>query len=342
MDNNGFDRPPDPSSLLSSDGQLRMTDRLLNFWQDKRQVLCITGAGISTESGIPDYRGSNGSYHRGHKPMVHDQFMSSEYQRKRYWGRAMVGWRSFDETSPSAGHIALARLERMQKVGVTDLEDRPEFYSRNNQADFCSEAGQRRQLAIVTQNVDSLHSRAGSKNVMELHGRANVLKCMQCGNVRDRQSFHIELDDMNHEWLQKQRLPTELRPDGDAFVEDSDFQNVQVPVCHKCGGFFKPDVVFFGDSVPAHRVALADAAVNEGVCDGILVVGSSLAVHSAFRHVRAASQRGIPIAILNVGPTRAEVEGLPGIVKIAAPVGTSLEAVASHFAKMEEGSSKPQ
>lgn len=309
--------PPDPHQLLTEEQLQSKVEELLAWWSDKNQVLCITGAGMSTESGIPDYRGHQGSYHRGHKPMVHDQFMSSDYQRKRYWGRGLVGWSSFDETAPNIGHVALAELEQRGKLGVDYQVDQVTGPSR---------------LALVTQNVDTLHRRAGSQQLIELHGRTDRLQCMKCGAFHDRRPFQRLLESLNREWLAVALAQTDesaMRPDGDAAVATDSYEQVQVPPCSKCGdGFLKPDVVFFGDTVPAERVAHVRAAVE--AANGILVVGSSLAVHSVFRHVRAASQAGTPIAILNVGETRAEVEGLD-VLKIEAPAGSTLKAVAEQL-----------
>ena len=187
-------------------------------------------------------------------------------------------------------------------------------------------------MSIITQNVDSLHRRAGSKHVTELHGRTDLLKCMSCGARRDRNEFHSELETINSEWLNdalKRVDETELRPDGDAALQKNNYDMLQVPACESCEeGFFKPNVVFFGDNVPRHRVNRCVAAVD--AADGLLVVGSSLAVYSAFRHVRAAHQKGTPIAILNVGETRAEIESID-VTKIEAPAGPTLALVAEHF-----------
>jgi len=301
----------------------------MEWLEGKQNVLCITGAGLSTESGLADYRGNNGSYHRGHKPMIHDQFMGSEYQRQRYWGRGMVGWRNFDTAQPNDGHYALASLEQNRRIGVT-LEDSPDFYPEHSDA-YLFSSGQR-QVTIITQNVDSLHRRAGSTHVTELHGRTDRLECMTCGHQRDRNGFHAELETLNHAWLQdalQQLEDTEQRPDGDALLKNDNYQDLIVPSCPRCGdGFFKPRVVFFGDTVPKHRVHRCAAAVE--AADGILVVGSSLAVYSAYRHVRAAHAQGTPIAILNVGETRAELEGLE-CLKIEAPAGPTLSLVAKYF-----------
>lgn len=324
--------PPDPNSFLTA-GQLQeKVEVLLEWWRDKKNVLCITGAGLSTESGLPDYRGHNGSYHRGHKPMIHDQYMSSEYNRKRYWGRGMVGWRKFDRAEPNPGHLALATLERLKKIGVC-FEDQEEFYPEHQKSDFLFTSGQRH-ISIITQNVDSLHRRAGSLYVTELHGRTDKVRCMSCGLKRDRNDFHVELESINSEWLKEalRRVDnTQFRADGDAALERDDYEAVKVPPCTRCGGFVKPDVVFFGDNVPRHRVARCQTAVDAS--DGVLVVGSSLAVFSAFRHVRAAHKLNIPIAILNVGETRAEIEGLD-VLKIEAPAGSTLSSVAEHFEKL--------
>jgi NAD+-dependent protein deacetylase sirtuin 4 len=267
--------------------------------------------------------------------MIHDQFMGSEYQRKRYWGRGMVGWRNFDNAQPNAGHFALAALELMDKVGVR-FEDKAEFHSQGAESERWLFGSGQQQLSIITQNVDSLHRRAGSKFVTELHGRTDMLQCMSCGAKRERLDFHDEMENLNKEWLDYALREAEMRPDGDAALPDENYNQLDIPSCKVCGeGFLKPSVVFFGDNVPKYRVARCSAAVD--AADGLLVVGSSLAVHSAFRHVRAAHQTGTPIAILNVGETRAELEGLD-VTKIEAPAGPTLSLVVSHFEKMARDS----
>ena len=254
----GSERPPDPLALLSPEEQDEQTAQLVDWLRDKDQVLCITGAGLSTESGIPDYRGSQGSYYKGHKPQTHDQFMKSEYQRKRYWGRGLVGWKSFDQVQPNEGHYALARLEALESLGV-DVEDRAEFYEdAANDVDWAFSSGSQR-LALVTQNVDALHRRAGSSNLIELHGRTDRLRCMQCGQFRDRNCFHRELTELNYDWLQEALQRTsqdDLRADGDAAVKTENYEVIKVPPCTHCGGFMKPDVVFFGDVSYAALVIL--------------------------------------------------------------------------------------
>lgn len=244
----------------------------------------------------------------------------------------MVGWKPFEEVQPNIGHFAIAELERMGHLGV-HLEDDARFYDEEGlETDWPFTSGQR-QLAVITQNVDSLHRRAGSQALLELHGRTNRVKCTNCGHVRDRYDFHAELESMNREWLDEAFAAVAeggsgngeedsiLRPDGDAAVPTDHYDEILIPPCTECGSFVKPDVVFFGDSVPKNRVALSEEAVAN--CKGLLVVGSSLAVHSAFRHVRSALKSDIPVAIVNVGLTRAEAENLP-VLKIEAPAGSTL------------------
>ena len=230
----------------------------------------------------------------------------------------------------------MATLERIGYLGVT-MEDQPSFYRPEDEDEFYSSSGQRK-LAIMTQNVDYLHEQAGSKAVVHLHGRGNRVRCMNCGRRQDRTEFTDELKSMNQQWMQdalKGYEQSDLRADGDAVVKDVDYGHVHIPKCRYCNeGFLKTDVVFFGDSVPKHRVNICQEAVDAS--DGILVVGSSLAVHSAFRHIRTAQEKGIPVAILNVGETRAEAEGLDNILKIEAPAGTTLEMCATEF--MEDNS----
>jgi NAD+-dependent protein deacetylase sirtuin 4 len=326
------ERPPDPLSVLATPEDLhRQVDILLQWWDNKEKVVCLTGAGISTESGIPDYRGHTGSYHVGHKPMIHDHFMKSKQARQRYWGRGMVGWRFVDEKQPAAGHYALTQLESCNKLGVT-FDDRPDYYA--NESDVLTGSGQQK-LSLITQNVDSLHRRAGTQYMLELHGRNDRLHCMNCGYQISRTAFHDELEQLNNDWLNDAlsiAKSSDMRADGDASVL-MNYEEVVVPACRNCGnGFFKPDVVFFGDNVPPHRVKLFQAAVDN--CDGLLVVGSSLAVHSAFRHVKSAHKQGIPVAILNVGETRAEIEQL-NVLKIEAPAGLTLKQLANIFTKGE-------
>ena len=335
-----FPPPSNPVTLLTNQQQEEASERLASWLATKRSVLCLTGAGLSTESGIPDYRGHQGSYHKGHKPMVHDQFLSSPSQRQRYWGRSLVGWEKFVSKQPNDGHVAITQLETHGVLGVdfdcAEIEDEP--------ATLCIRPGRKR-LSVITQNVDGLHEKAGTTYVTELHGHLNRLKCMSCGAYHDRAEFQRDLYQRNYNWIvnqeqllfhkeqqQQQGVSTNtnkehtMRPDGDAAVAWEDYSVIDVPPCPSCHvGFVKPDVVFFGDTVPKQRVQTCFAAV--GASDGLLCIGSSLAVYSAFRFVAAAAQKGIPIAILNVGPTRAESSNLH-VTKIEAPAGITLSSAA--------------
>jgi NAD+-dependent protein deacetylase sirtuin 4 len=347
-------RPPDPHTLLSPLQLDQCIGQLYDWMSTKQSILAITGAGLSTESGIPDYRGHRGSYHpsstgsANNKPMTHDQFMTSAENRKRYWGRGMLGWRSFDQRQPSAGHVALAALERHGKIGVS-FDDSPKYYyhpptnqdsssvERYRLENALQQQGQKQHLSVITQNVDYLHQRAGTLHVTELHGRTSRLKCMHCGTYETREAFTKQLESLNSEWLIQQQDTLErsnegggrnMLPDGDAHVKTESFSDLIIPSCSHCGvGFLKPDVVFFGDSVPSHRVARCRAAVDS--CDGLLCIGTSLAVYSAFRFVKmAVLDKGVEVCILNVGETRAEMEGLQGITKIEAPIGKTLTGLA--------------
>ena len=232
-------------------------------------------------------------------------------------------------------------MERNGVLGVW-MSDKIEYYddttidTEEAEMEYMFGTGQR-QLSLITQNVDALHRRAGSTNILQLHGRIDQIQCMNCGHIRDRVEFHHELEHLNRDWLEEAiritDVNTNARADGDAKVGNDDtYHNVVVPSCSRCGtGFYKPRVVFFGDRVPTGRVLQCQDAIDPAHCNGLLVVGSSLAVHSAYRHVRVASQKGIPICIINVGETRADVEQLPGVLKIEAPAGPILSSVASQL-----------
>ncbi|MCW4152983.1 NAD-dependent protein deacetylase [Halomonas sp. 18H] len=263
------------------------------FMADTPGLAVLTGAGISTASGIPDYRDDQGDWKRS-PPMQHQAFMSSTAARQRYWARALVGFRTLHEAQPNLAHHALARLERQGSIA-----------------------------GIITQNVDGLHQRAGSRRVIDLHGRADVVRCMSCGATRPRQDLHDELGSLNPQWL---ALGAHAAPDGDADLE-RDFSDFRVPACAGCReGIWKPDVVFFGDSVPRHTVEEAFALLDESA--GLLVVGSSLMVYSGYRFARRASQAGQPLACLNLGRTRADDLFA---VKVAASAEQGLAALAEHL-----------
>ncbi|KAL3780564.1 hypothetical protein HJC23_004156 [Cyclotella cryptica] len=315
-----LERPPDPSSLSSThsvDYVKEAADHLRTWMKNKTSVLCLTGAGMSTESGIPDYRGHRGSYFQGHKPIVHHEFMSSEATRKRYWARSLLGYSPFANAEPNLGHKALASLEERGLIGVKvkKQDDHPQPSAV---------------ISTITQNVDVLHSKGGLKHVLHLHGVGNVVRCMKCGMTRDREAYHDELFEWNQKWLRKISKgignganDSELRPDGDAVMLVDSYDEMILPGCQSCGvaEIMKTDVVFFGDSIPQDRVDLANRAVD--AADGLLCIGTSLAVHSAFRLAKRAIERGIPVAILNVGQTRIEKEKLE-VTKVDSPIGETL------------------
>lgn len=273
--------------------------RLSEFVAASRRLIVLTGAGCSTESGIPDYRSPGGAWTR-HKPIYYSAFVGSEEVRRFYWARSFRGWPRFAAAQPNAAHRALAELEAGGRVSF-----------------------------LITQNVDDLHQEAGSRAVVQLHGRNRVVVCLDCGAEFSRAAIQQLLGDLNAEWLE--RAPwthlhadeAEFAPDGDAHVAREAISAFRVPPCERCGGVLKPAVVFFGESVPKPKVELAMQRVDEG--DALLVAGSSLTVWSGYRFVRRAAERRIPIAILNIGPTRGD--DLASI-KVEAKCGAALSAAA--------------
>jgi NAD-dependent SIR2 family protein deacetylase len=244
---------------------------LTDFIASSRRLLVLTGAGCSTESGIPDYRSPGGLW-SNHKPIYYADFVRSVAGRQRYWARSLTGWRPFARAVPNAAHLALAQLEAAGRLHY-----------------------------LITQNVDGLHQEAGSVRVLELHGNNDFVVCLGCRREITRQSMQEQLLSLNPTWT---ATATALAPDGDAELTTNLFTGFRVPVCEACGGILKPAVVFFGESVPVATVEFAMARVAEA--DALLVVGSSLTVWSGFRFVRAAATQGAPVAILNIGPTRAD------------------------------------
>lgn len=270
---------------------------LTEFIHNHPRLLVLTGAGISTDSGIPDYRDQNGEWKRK-QPVQHPDFMRCEHTRKRYWGRSLVGWPVMRDARPNQAHEALARLEQL---GHIDL--------------------------LVTQNVDGLHQRAGSQKVIDLHGRSDRVICMSCHFSCSRDEVHQRSAELNPAFT---RFTAETAPDGDADLE-VDFSNFRIPHCPHCGGILKPDVVFFGDNVPKQRVTDAlDALQN---ADALLVIGSSLMVYSGFRFCRRASEWHKPIAALTLGRTRAD-ELLS--LKLNAPITPVLETTLRSLASAPE------
>lgn len=257
-----------PSSLEEIPG----FEALLDLMRGRRSVV-LAGAGCSTESGIPDYRGPQGRLHT-RKPVQYGDFVRSPATRRRYWARSTVGWGRVARAMPNEAHRALAGLEARGLVG-----------------------------GIITQNVDGLHHAAGSREVLELHGSLAWVVCLGCATRTTRDSMQDRLTETNGGWMSGVE-GTGPAPDGDADIPDSAYADFVVPDCDRCGGVLKPDVVFFGENVPRDRVDTAWAMVDAaGV---LLVVGSSLTVYSGRRFVYGAVERGMPIAVVNMGPTRAD------------------------------------
>jgi len=244
---------------------------LRDFIDAHPRLFVLTGAGISTDSGIPDYRDDQGAWKRS-PPMTLQMFMSGPPARARYWARGMIGWRHFAAVQPNVAHRALAAMERAGRIEL-----------------------------LLTQNVDGLHERAGSINVVDLHGRLDRVRCMQCGDITTRETMQHRLGEANPDWLAMQAT---IAPDGDADLDGVDFSGFHIPPCTVCGGILKPDVVFFGENVPRARVDTAWAHLARA--SAMLVVGSSLMVYSGYRFVLEASRRGLPIASVNLGVTRAD------------------------------------
>ena len=246
-------------------------EAVAGFIAAHRRLFVLTGAGISTDSGIPDYRDRNGGW-KGASPIQHQAFLTQRAKRKRYWARSMAGWPPVARARPNIGHRALARLASAGHAGI-----------------------------LVTQNVDGLHQAAGSRGVIDLHGRLDRVICLHCDTRISRHEVQDMLIDGNRDWLHDSDA---IRPDGDIELGDVDYDRFNVPGCPLCGGILKPDVVFFGGSVPRNRVNRAWAGL-EGA-DAVLVAGSSLMVWSGFRFVRAAADRGLPVMAINHGRTRAD------------------------------------
>lgn len=234
------------------------------------RLFVITGAGVSTDSGIPDYRDANGQWKRS-PPVQHGDFMASLDVRKRYWARALIGFKALGSAQVGGAHRVLAALEAR---GFIEL--------------------------LVTQNVDRLHQRAGSKRVIDLHGRADTVSCMSCGYAMMRYAMHAEMARMNPRFA---ALDAAHAPDGDADLE-TDFSRFRVYDCPRCGGVLKPDVVYYGDVVPQERRLKAQTALARA--SAVLAVGTSLMVFSGYRFCREAHALGLPVASLSLGVTRAD------------------------------------
>ncbi|WP_254359241.1 Sir2 family NAD-dependent protein deacetylase [Microbacterium hominis] len=269
----------------TADGIARAVDVLAG-----RRIAVLTGAGISTDSGIPDYRGQGAPVRT---PMTVDQFLGTDAARRRYWVGSHLGWRSFAGAAPNAGHRALADLESR---GIA--------------------------RGVVTQNVDGLHVRAGSRRVVELHGTMRRVFCTQCGQVFDRRDLAVRVE-ADNPWI---AVPdaVALGPDGDVLPESTD--GFVVPTCSVCSGVLKPDVVFFGEFIPAEKFREAEQLVHTS--DALVIAGSSLVVNSGIRLLERARRRRLPVVIVNRGATRADARAT---VKIDAGTSEVLGAIAAQL-----------
>jgi NAD-dependent SIR2 family protein deacetylase len=252
-------------------------------------VVILSGAGLSTESGIPDYRGPSGLARRA-EPMTYQAFAAGAAARQRYWARSHQGWRHVARAAANAGHHAVAELEHRGLLA-----------------------------GIITQNVDGLHQAAGAQRVVELHGGLDRVICLRCGQRTSREELDQRLRAANPGWDPR---PAEMNPDGDAAASGDQVERFHVVDCASCGGLLKPDVVFFGENVPRPRVAGCYAMVDSA--GALLVLGSSLTVMSGYRFVRHAAKLAIPVVIVNRGPTRGDAQAC---LTIDAPLGQTLTAL---------------
>ncbi len=260
-----------------------MVRTLTDALKRPKRLVALTGAGISTESGIPDYRSPNGVWTK-HTPIYYADFVRNAAVRRRYWARALNGYGRFRDAQPNKGHLALAEMEQRGKL-----------------------------YHLITQNVDRLHTKAGSRRVTELHGENSTVQCIECSYREPRKETQVRL-----EWENRHlRLPAD---------ETGDAEGVQIPLCPQCRGLIKPAVVFFGESLSPQVTQEAHDAVAEG--DAMLVVGSSLTVWSGYRLVRQAREEGKPVYILNLGPTRADKDAT---LKVEAPAGETLKKIALYL-----------
>ncbi|CAI5958588.1 unnamed protein product [Closterium sp. NIES-64] len=303
-------------SPLAFEPRVGVLEQLHDFVAGSRRLLVLTGAGVSTESGIPDYRSPGGAYSKGYKPMIHQDFVRSLSARRRYWARSFIGWRRFSAARPGTAHRALARLHARGRL----------------------EGG------IITQNVDRLHHIAGSP-ALELHGTTHEVVCMECGDISCRRIFQERIKGANPEWAaavehleegkpagsdesfgmrrrqqrivesgsadsgmsERELMGMRRRPDGDIEISEEEWERhgeFVVPSCGACGGVLKPNVVLFGDNLPPARNQ--EAARMMSSAESLLVVGSSLMVLSAFRIASQCVHEGKPLALLAVGPNRAD------------------------------------
>ncbi|WP_185921884.1 NAD-dependent protein deacetylase [Streptomyces sp. WAC06614] len=262
-------------------------------------VLVLSGAGMSTESGIPAYRGEGGSLTR-HTPMTYQEFTSDPAARQRYWARSHLGWRTFGRARPNDGHRAVAAFGRHGRLS-----------------------------GVITQNVDGLHQAAGSAGVVELHGSLERVVCLSCGTFGPRRELALRLEEANAGFAP---VAAGINPDGDADLTQDQVADFRVVPCSRCGGVLKPDVVFFGEAVPPHRVEQCRTLVREAAA--LLVLGSSLTVMSGLRFVRQAAEAGTPVLIINRDPTRGDRHAA---TRIGLPLGSALTTLADRLGVPVDG-----
>ena len=265
----------------------------------RRRIFVLTGAGCSTNSGIADYRDADGAWKR-RPPVTFQAFSGDPQTYRRYWARSSVGWPRFAAARPNGAHAALLRLE---EAGLLSM--------------------------LVTQNVDGLHQRAGSRAVVDLHGRLDEVVCLDCGLRQPRDAVQATMARANPGW---QAAVTAFAPDGDADIGDEAVSRSVAPRCPGCGGPVKPDVVFFGENVPRERVLRAQRALQSS--DAMLVAGSSLMVYSGFRFARMAAEAGLPLAIVNRGRTRADALAT---LRVEDDVGEALASAAAELIPAQQG-----
>ncbi|MFJ6689036.1 MULTISPECIES: NAD-dependent protein deacetylase [Streptomyces] len=266
-------------------------------------VLVLSGAGISTESGIPDYRGEGGSLSR-HTPMTYQDFTAHPEARRRYWARSHLGWRTFGRALPNAGHRSVAAFGRHGLL-----------------------------TGVITQNVDGLHQAAGSEGVVELHGSLDRVVCLDCGAFSPRRELARRLEEANAGFAP---VAAGINPDGDADLTDEQVGDFRVVPCTICGGILKPDVVFFGENVPPRRVEHCRELVR--AASSLLVLGSSLTVMSGLRFVRQAAEAGKPVLIVNRDATRGD---RLAVTRVALDLGPALTTVANRLGLPVETAATP-
>lgn len=291
-------RPPSVPPAPEPDLSIEALETLAALLRGRRTVV-LAGAGMSTESGIPDYRGPEGRL-RKRAPVQYNDFVGSEDARRRYWARSAVGWGRVNQALPNPAHLGVAELEAAGHVN-----------------------------GVITQNVDGLHQAAGSRRVVELHGNLAHVVCLGCGDRLTRARMQEDLSALNRRWLDEREAgggTIEFAPDGDAELVGDPYDDFVVPACRGCAGVLKPDVVFFGENVPKPRVADAWSLLDDA--DILLVLGSSLTVFSGRRFVYGAEKRAMPVAVVNVGPTRADEAA---VVKVEGPLGRIVPALAERM-----------